>query len=124
MAETEMFTKSITAKEADEVLQSWANQSLRVCFAVCVGDIAWHAHWVGTIRDAPLGRWIHVTDHITNILCADQYKEILLTEDEDLLGLRFRQAVGVTSSFEIDVFIDKHDGFLEDPVALAGRMIQ
>lgn len=57
------------------------------------------------------------------MLCADQYKEILLTEDEDLLGIRFRQPIGVTSSFEIDLFIDKHDGFLEDAVTLASRMI-
>src|ERR1700730_9278913 len=57
------------------------------------------------------------------MLCADQYKEILLTEDEDLLGIRFRQPIGVTSSFEIDSSIDKHDGFFEDSVTLASRMI-
>src|ERR1700730_14413655 len=123
MAETEMFTTLITAKEADEVLEGWANQSLRVCFAVCLGNLAWHAHWVGTIRNALLGRWIHTMNHTTNMLCAGQYKEILLTEHDGLLGIRFRQPIGVTSSFEIDLFIDKHDGFLEDAVTLASRMI-
>jgi hypothetical protein len=123
MAETEMFTKSISAKEADEVLQRWASQSLRVCFAVCLGDIAWHAHWVGTIRNALLGRWIHATNRTSNMLCTDQYKDILQTEDEHFLGIRFRQPIGVTSSFEIDLFIDKHDGFLENSVTLTSRMI-
>jgi hypothetical protein len=89
-----MNSKDITAKEADELLEHWESLSLRVCFAVCIGELAWHAHWVGTIRNASVGRWVLVSGQTTNMLSTAQYKEIVLTEDDELLGLRFRQPEG------------------------------
>src|ERR1700730_6825781 len=50
-------SRHIAAKEADEPLQQWESLSLRVCFAVCMGELARHAHWVGTISNVRLGRW-------------------------------------------------------------------
>src|SRR5258708_15612960 len=58
VAAVEMESKQISANEADEILQKWVTQSQRVCFAVCVGGIAWHSHWVGTLRSASMGRWV------------------------------------------------------------------
>ena len=89
-------SRHIAAKEADEPLQQWESLSLRVCFAVCMGELARHAHWVGTISNVRLGRWVFVADRTTNMLSTDQFKEIVLTEDDELVGLRFRQADGVT----------------------------
>jgi hypothetical protein len=117
-------SKHITAKEADEILQQWESLSLRVCFAVCMGELTWHAHWVGTIRNAHLGRWVLVDGHTTNMLSTDQYKEIILIEDDELVGLRFRQPDGVLPGFELDLFIDKNDGLDGDALPLISRIIQ
>ncbi len=97
---------------------------MRVCFAVCMGELAWHAHWVGTIRNAHLGRWVLVDGHTTNMLSTDQYKEIILIEDDELVGLRFRQPDGVLPGFELDLFIDKNDGLDGDTLPLISRIIQ
>jgi len=91
VAAVEMESKQISANEADEILQKWVTQSQRVCFAVCVGGIAWHSHWVGTLRSASMGRWVLTAGHTTNMLCTNQYQEIIQTEDDDLVGLRFAQ---------------------------------
>src|SRR5882762_4951784 len=55
-----MESRVIAPKEADEVLLGWESRSSRVCFAVCMGELAWNAHWVGTIRNARPGRWVRV----------------------------------------------------------------
>jgi hypothetical protein len=119
-----MNSKEITAKEADELLEHWESLSLRVCFAVCIGELAWHAHWVGTIRNASVGRWVLVSGQTTNMLSTAQYKEIVLTEDDELLGLRFRQPEGGAPGFEVNLFIDKHDGFDQDVLLMISRIVQ
>jgi hypothetical protein len=119
-----MNSKEITAKEADELLEHWESLSLRVCFAVCIGELAWHAHWVGTIRNASVGRWVLVSGQTTNMLSTAQYKEIVLTEDDELLGLRFRQPEGGAPGFEVNLFIDKHDGFDQDVLPMISRIVQ
>jgi hypothetical protein len=86
--------------------------------------LAWHAHWVGTIRNASVGRWVLVSGQTTNMLSTAQYKEIVLTEDDELLGLRFRQPEGGAPGFEVNLFIDKHDGFDQDVLPMISRIVQ
>jgi hypothetical protein len=125
VAAVEMESKQISANEADEILQKWVTQSQRVCFAVCVGGIAWHSHWVGTLRSASMGRWVLTAGHTTNMLCTNQYQEIIQTEDDDLVGLRFAQPHGFTvQGFEVDLFVEKHDGHEEQYGPLINRIIQ
>ena len=57
----------------------------------------------------------------TNMVSTDQYKEILLTEDDEIVGLRFRRPDGGAPSFEVNLFIHKHDGLDQDPVPLIGN---
>ena len=76
-----LTSRFITAKEADGVIESWVRQSQQVCFAVCFGDLAWHAHSVGPMQAGQLGRWIQAVDHTTNVLSTDLYREIILVED-------------------------------------------
>jgi hypothetical protein len=118
-----MDSKYINAQEAHELLQQWERLSMRVCFAVCMGDIAWHAHWVGLIHSADHGRWVHKSGQAANMVSIDQYKEIILTEDEELIGLRFRQP-GNVAGLEVNLFIDKNDGFDEDTLPLINKIIQ
>ena len=115
-------TKQINPQEADEILSEWERLSLRVCLAVCVGELAWHAHWVGILRNAHQGRWILATGQTTNMLTTDQYSEIILTHDDELVGLRFRQPVGHVPSFEVALFIDKNDDL--DEHTIINRIIQ
>src|SRR5258708_32668391 len=75
VAAVEMESKQISANEADEILQKWVTQSQRVCFAVCVGGIAWHSHWVGTLRSASMGRWVLTAGPTTHIPCPQPNKE-------------------------------------------------
>jgi hypothetical protein len=115
----------ITSPEADEILEKWASESLPVCFAVCKGNLAWHAHWVGTVRSAHVGRWVLTAGHTTNVLCTREFDEILLTEDEELLGIRFRQTKGLAESgFEVNLFIAKAGGLDGESIPLVQRMIQ
>jgi hypothetical protein len=115
----------ITAKEADEILENWASQSLPVCFAVCMGNLAWHAHWVGKITDAHGGRWVLTVGHTTNILCTHEFEEIALTEDGELAGMRFRHPKGLADSgFEVDLFIAKAGGLDVESIPLMQRIIQ
>jgi hypothetical protein len=54
----------------------------------------------------------------------DQYGEIILTEDRELLGIRFRKPRAFSArGFEVDLFIDKHNGFDEAFVALVNKMV-
>jgi hypothetical protein len=119
-----MGSKYITAKEADEVLQQWESLASRVCFAVCMGELAWHAQWVGTIRSARSGRWVLVAGQTTNVLSTDQYKEITLSEDDEIVGLRFREPNGSIPGFEVDLFIDKNNGLDESTLPLLSRIVQ
>jgi hypothetical protein len=120
-----MESKHISAHEADEILQKWANESQRVCFAVCVGGIAWHSHWVGTLRNASMSRWVLAAGHTTNMLCTSEYKEIIQTEDDDLLGIRFTQPNGFRAhGFEVNLFVEKHDCNEEEYAPLIHRIIQ
>ena len=98
--------------------------SSRVCFAVCMGELAWNAHWVGAIRNARPGRWVRVAGQTANMLSTDQYKEIILIEDEELLGLRFRQPDGAIAGFEVNLFVDKNDGLDASSLPLISRIIQ
>src|ERR1700757_1782029 len=101
----------ITAHEANEILEKWASESLAVCFAVGRANLAWHAHWVGNIRHAREGRWVLTVCHTTNVVCTHEFQEIVLTEDEDLLGMRFRHPKGVADSdLEVNLFIAKAGG--------------
>lgn len=109
-----MKSRLITSQEADAILRQWERLSSQVCFAICVGELAWNAHWVGRLREGALtGHWIHVDGHTTNMLSTSQYQEITFTEDDDLVGIRFRLANGAAPSFEVDLFVDKHDSLDE-----------
>ena len=113
----------ITAKEADEILENWASESVPVCFAVCKGNL-WHAHWVGKIRSARSGRWVLTAGNTTNMVCSHEFGEIVLTEDEEIVGLRFRDIKGSAGSeFEVNLFIAKAGG-LDSESPLVQRMIQ
>jgi hypothetical protein len=114
----------ITAKEADEILENWARQSLPVCFAVCKGNL-WHAHWVGKIRNAQGGRWVLTAGHTTNMVSSHEFSEIILIEDQELLGMRFRNTAGrMDSEFEVNLFIAKGGGLDGESLPLVQRMIQ
>ena len=97
---------------------------MRVCFAVCIGELAWHTQSVGTIRNARPSRWVLAAGQTTNMLSTDQYKEIILTKDDELVGLRFLQPVGAMPGFEVNLFIDKKDGLDEGTLPLLSRIIQ
>lgn len=120
-----MISDLITAKAADEILEKWASEALPVCFAVCIGNLAWHAHWVGKLRNAQESRWIVSVAGVTNVVCTNEFSEIILTEDEELRGMRFR---GVKSSadpnFEIDLFIAKTGELDGESLPLMRKMIQ
>jgi hypothetical protein len=89
-----------------------------------MGELAWNAHWVGTIRNARPGRWVVVGGQTTNLLSTDQYKEIILVEDDQLAGLRFRQPDGGIPGFEVNLFIDKNGGLDGSTLPLISRIIQ
>ena len=113
----------ITANEADGILVRWASQSLPVCFAVCKGNL-WHAHWVGKIRNAHGGRWVLTVGHTTNMVSTHDFGEIVLTEDEEIVGLRFRDTEDADSGFEVNLFIAKAGGLDVELTPLVQRMIQ
>lgn len=119
-----MESRFINAQAADELLQEWENLALRVCFALCMGELAWHVHWVGTIRNAGPGRWVFVSGQTTNTVSTNQYKQILLMEDDELVGLRLRPPDGGAAGFEVNLFIDKNDGLDEDVLPLISKIIQ
>jgi hypothetical protein len=120
-----MESKHISAEEADKILEQWADGSKHICFAVCIGGIAWHSHWVGTLRSAKMGRWVLVAGHTTNMLSTSEYREIIQMEDEDLFGLRFTQPNGFTAEgFEVNLFIEKHNGHEDQYGPLINRIIQ
>jgi hypothetical protein len=119
-----MESRHITAQEADTLLQHWESLAQRVCFAVCMGELAWHAHWVGIVKSAGLGRWVLVTGPTTNMLSTAQYKEIILSQDDELVGLRFRQPEGGAPGFEVSLFIDKKDGLADDVLPLITKIVQ
>src|SRR5258706_15623356 len=89
VAAVEMESKQISANEADEILQKWVTQSQRVCFAVCVGGIAWHSHWVGTLRSASMGRWVLTAGSTTNKVWTQPNQENYQTEERDPFGVSF-----------------------------------
>ena len=120
-----MDLRFITAKEANDVIETWAEQSLRICFAVCFGELAWHTRWVGPIHGGDMGRWVQTVDNTTNVLCTDQYEEIILVDDSDLLGIRFRNPKGfATANFEVMVFIHKPGDIDNQSASLLNRMIR
>lgn len=119
-----MDSKNITATQANEILQGWARLSLPVCFAVCLGELAWHAQWVGSIHNKRPNEWVLVAGHTTNMLSTDQYQQITLAEDDDLVGLRFQEAHGATPGFEVNLFIDKNDRLDEESLPLLSRIVQ
>ena len=119
-----MTSRYITAKEADDLIEKWASKSLRVCFAVCFGDLAWHAHWVGTMHAGQSGGWIQTVNHTTNVLGTDLYQEVILVEDDELIGIRFRNPKGfMTASFEVNLFIDKQGDIDKESATLLNKMI-
>jgi len=59
----------------------------------------------------------------TNMLSTDQYKEIIFTKDDELIGLRFLQPVGAVPGFEVNLFISKKDGLGEGDLPLLSRNI-
>jgi hypothetical protein len=50
-----------------------------------------------------------------------EFGEIVLTEDEEIVGLRFRDA---DSGFEVNLFIAKAGGLDSESLPLVQRMIQ
>jgi hypothetical protein len=58
------------------------------------------------------------------MLSTDQFKEIILTEDEDVLGIRFRQPNAITEPvFEGDLFVDKRGSLGEEFIRLINRIV-
>src|SRR5260221_1272346 len=111
VAAVEMESKQISANEADEILQKWVTQSQRVCFAVCVGGIAWHSHWVGTLRSASMGRWVLTAGHTTNKLCTTPYQENIPTEGDHPVGRCFAPPHGFPGpGLAGGLFFARHDG--------------
>jgi hypothetical protein len=58
------------------------------------------------------------------MVSSDQYKEIILIEDHELVGLSWRLPDGSMPGFEVDLLIDKSDGLDENALPLISRMIQ
>ena len=115
----------ISPEIACDVLEKWASESLPVCFAVSMGNLAWHAHWVGSIRNALDGRWVLTANGTTNVVCPYEFKEIILIEDPELLGMRFRSPNGsLDSDFEVNLFVAKAGRLDGDAQALMEKMIQ
>jgi hypothetical protein len=120
-----LISDFITANAADEILESWASEALPVCFAVCVGNLAWHAHWVGKLRNAQDGRWIVTVGGVTNAVCTNEFTEIILTEDEELRGMRFRGAKSSADpNFEVNLFIAKTGELDGKSLPLMQKLIQ
>ena len=90
-----------------------------------LGNLAWHAHGAGKIRDAHEGRWVLTAGHTTSMVCTHEFREIILTEDEELLGMRFLHPQGpLDCAFEADLFIAKAGGLDGESIPLVERMIQ
>jgi hypothetical protein len=118
-----MGIKVITSKQADEIIEKWANQSLQACFAVCFGGQAWYARWLGPIRKGQSGRWIQTTKHTTNTICTALYEEIVLVEDEEFLGIRFRNPKSFTASdFEVSLCVWKQGNIAKVSEALLRKI--
>jgi len=72
-----------------------------------------------------LGRWIQAVDHTTNVLSTDLYREIILVEDNQLLGIRFRHPKGfTTANFEVNLFIDKLGDIGKESASLLNKLIR
>jgi hypothetical protein len=89
-----------------------------------MGELAWNAHWPGLIRNTRPSRWVLVGGQTTNMASTDQYNEIILIEDEELVGLRFCVPDSGIPGVEVNLFIDKHDGLDEDTLPLVSRLVQ
>ena len=115
----------ITAKHANEILDKWASESLPVCLAVSLGNLAWHAHGWERSGMPTKAAGVLTAGHTTNMVCTHEFREIILTEDEELLGMRFLHPEGLSdSNFEVDLFIAKAGGLDEESLPLVERMIQ
>jgi hypothetical protein len=118
-----MESKSITAEEADEIFEKWARQSLQVCFAVRFGGVGGYTRWLGPIHNGQSGRWTPRAEKETNVLCTTLYKEIDLVEDEEFLGIRFRNPIGVTTgNLQVALFIGKRGDFVRKSEALLRKI--
>ena len=63
--------------------------------------------------------------HTTNVLSTREFEEILLTEDDELLGMHFRLTKGsADSGFELNLFIEKDRRLDLESIPLFQRMIQ
>jgi hypothetical protein len=89
-----------------------------------MGELAWNAHWAGTIRNARPGRWVVVGGQTTNLLSTDQYKEIFLVEDDELVGLPFRQPDGGIPGSKSIYSSTSNDGLDGSTLPLISRIIQ
>ena len=62
---------------------------------------------------------------VTSMVCTHEFREIILTEDEELLGMRFLRPKGLSdSNFKVDLFIAKAGGLEGESIPLVERMIQ
>jgi hypothetical protein len=64
------------------------------------------------------GKWT------TNMVSTHDFGEIVLTEDEDIVGLCFRDTKDADSGFEVNLFIAKAGGLDVELIPLVQRMIQ
>jgi hypothetical protein len=120
-----MGSRSITAEEADALLEKWATQSLQVCFGVRFDCLAWHASWLGPIYGGQSGRWIQTAEQTTNVVCTDLYEEIVLLEGEELLGIRFRNPKGfAAANFEVILFIVTRGDILKESEAMLKKIFE
>ena len=56
------------------------------------------------------------------MVCTDLYEEIVLMEDEDLLGIRFRSPKGFTGGVEVSLFIIKRGDIVKESEALLKKI--
>ncbi len=115
------MSNHITTKEADDPLEH--SQPYPLADGFYLGQSAGHAHLVGVIRNAYGGRWVLTAGHTTNMVSTREFGEIVFTEDEEIVGLRFRDTKG-DSEFEVNLFIAKAGGLDCESLPLVQRMIQ
>jgi hypothetical protein len=120
-----METKLITAQEADDIIAEWDKAGVTVCFSADYGNIAFMTQHLGKVRTtARPGIQLHAAGSTTSIVNTSRYREIILAEDEETLGIRFKKPEGIENfEMEILVFISKSGRLDEDNVPLASRLI-
>jgi hypothetical protein len=115
-----METKLITPQEADDIIAGWDKAGVTVGL-VDYRNAAFMAQHLGKIRTtARPGVHLHTAGSTTSFVNISRWREIVLAEDEEILGIRFRKPEGAQNlEMEIAVFISK-SGELDKGYRFAG----